>query len=275
MVGHAHACVTGGWLGGMRGKGRAREAAEQACRPRICVAHPAETTEAAQRAQGPPTAGWYVQPTQAPSPLRHDSDTSRTVPSPMACLPMADWYVLRGDWLWSGKGTMEAHTPGAAGAGHGLVAGATRSSTRAAAGRAWRPSSAWPSRRPAGAARSCPQQAPSRRTAGAQRAHSRPPAGAPRIMAGWISQCVYMLMLAPCPAAAAARQGRVGGWVGAGQHGRTTRRPARPWTGHPARAAGPAPRCRCHAATRPCARPCSAARPCGTTHPCVRPAGPG
>ena len=19
----------------------------------------------------------------------------------MACLPMADWYVLRGDWLWS------------------------------------------------------------------------------------------------------------------------------------------------------------------------------
>jgi hypothetical protein len=30
---------------------------------------------------------------------------------PMACLPMADWYVLRGDWLWSGKGMMEAHTP--------------------------------------------------------------------------------------------------------------------------------------------------------------------
>lgn len=29
----------------------------------------------------------------------------------MACLPMADWYVLRGLWLWSGKGTMEAHTP--------------------------------------------------------------------------------------------------------------------------------------------------------------------
>jgi hypothetical protein len=21
------------------------------------------------------------------------------------------WYVLRGDWLWSGKGMMEAHTP--------------------------------------------------------------------------------------------------------------------------------------------------------------------
>jgi len=30
---------------------------------------------------------------------------------PIACLPMADWYVLRGDWLWSGKGMMEAHTP--------------------------------------------------------------------------------------------------------------------------------------------------------------------
>ena len=28
-----------------------------------------------------------------------------------ACLPIADWYVLRGDWLWSGKGMMEAQTP--------------------------------------------------------------------------------------------------------------------------------------------------------------------
>jgi len=24
---------------------------------------------------------------------------------------MADWYVLRGLWLWSGKGMMDAHTP--------------------------------------------------------------------------------------------------------------------------------------------------------------------
>ena len=30
---------------------------------------------------------------------------------PMACLPMADWYVFLGDWLWSGKGMIEAHTP--------------------------------------------------------------------------------------------------------------------------------------------------------------------
>mmetsp|Transcript_9535 Transcript_9535/g.24257 ORF Transcript_9535/g.24257 Transcript_9535/m.24257 type:complete len:261 (+) Transcript_9535:1108-1890(+) len=30
---------------------------------------------------------------------------------PIACLPIADWYVLRGDWLWSGKGTMEAQMP--------------------------------------------------------------------------------------------------------------------------------------------------------------------
>ena len=28
-----------------------------------------------------------------------------------ACLPMAAWYVLRGDWLWSGKGTILAQTP--------------------------------------------------------------------------------------------------------------------------------------------------------------------
>jgi hypothetical protein len=30
---------------------------------------------------------------------------------PIACLPMALWYVLRGDWLWSGKGMIEAQTP--------------------------------------------------------------------------------------------------------------------------------------------------------------------
>ncbi len=26
-------------------------------------------------------------------------------------MPIADWYVLRGDWLWSGKGMIEAQTP--------------------------------------------------------------------------------------------------------------------------------------------------------------------
>ena len=30
---------------------------------------------------------------------------------PIACLPIALWYVLRGDWLWSGNGMMLAHTP--------------------------------------------------------------------------------------------------------------------------------------------------------------------
>ena len=30
---------------------------------------------------------------------------------PMACLPIALWYVLRGDWLWSGKGMMDAQMP--------------------------------------------------------------------------------------------------------------------------------------------------------------------
>eukprot|EP00567_Pseudictyota_dubia_P009693 CAMPEP_0197450062 /NCGR_PEP_ID=MMETSP1175-20131217/23888_1 /TAXON_ID=1003142 /ORGANISM="Triceratium dubium, Strain CCMP147" /LENGTH=44 /DNA_ID= /DNA_START= /DNA_END= /DNA_ORIENTATION= len=29
----------------------------------------------------------------------------------MACLPMADWYVFRGLWLWSGKGMIEAQIP--------------------------------------------------------------------------------------------------------------------------------------------------------------------
>lgn len=29
----------------------------------------------------------------------------------MACLPIADWYVFLGDWLWSGNGMIEAHTP--------------------------------------------------------------------------------------------------------------------------------------------------------------------
>jgi hypothetical protein len=24
---------------------------------------------------------------------------------------MALWYVLRGDWLWSGNGMIDAHTP--------------------------------------------------------------------------------------------------------------------------------------------------------------------
>mmetsp|Transcript_33124 Transcript_33124/g.78562 ORF Transcript_33124/g.78562 Transcript_33124/m.78562 type:complete len:283 (+) Transcript_33124:1479-2327(+) len=30
---------------------------------------------------------------------------------PIACLPMAHWYVLRGDWLWCGKGMSPAQTP--------------------------------------------------------------------------------------------------------------------------------------------------------------------
>ena len=29
----------------------------------------------------------------------------------LACLPIADWYVFRGDWLWSGKGMMDAQMP--------------------------------------------------------------------------------------------------------------------------------------------------------------------
>ena len=29
----------------------------------------------------------------------------------MACLPMAHWYVLRGDWLWWGYGMMPVTTP--------------------------------------------------------------------------------------------------------------------------------------------------------------------
>mmetsp|Transcript_9841 Transcript_9841/g.30835 ORF Transcript_9841/g.30835 Transcript_9841/m.30835 type:complete len:339 (-) Transcript_9841:1235-2251(-) len=29
----------------------------------------------------------------------------------MACLPIAHWYVLRGDWLWCGYGMRPAHTP--------------------------------------------------------------------------------------------------------------------------------------------------------------------
>jgi hypothetical protein len=32
---------------------------------------------------------------------------------PMACLPMAHWYVFRGDWLWCGYGIR----PAGAGAG--------------------------------------------------------------------------------------------------------------------------------------------------------------
>jgi len=31
--------------------------------------------------------------------------------TPIACLPIADWYVLRGDWLWSGKGMIDAQMP--------------------------------------------------------------------------------------------------------------------------------------------------------------------
>ena len=31
--------------------------------------------------------------------------------SPMACLPMAAWYVFLGDWLWSGKGITPAQMP--------------------------------------------------------------------------------------------------------------------------------------------------------------------
>mmetsp|Transcript_6034 Transcript_6034/g.24450 ORF Transcript_6034/g.24450 Transcript_6034/m.24450 type:complete len:330 (+) Transcript_6034:1394-2383(+) len=30
---------------------------------------------------------------------------------PMACFPIAHWYVFRGDWLWCGYGIMPAHTP--------------------------------------------------------------------------------------------------------------------------------------------------------------------
>lgn len=30
---------------------------------------------------------------------------------PIACLPMAHWYVLRGDWLWCGYGMMPVTTP--------------------------------------------------------------------------------------------------------------------------------------------------------------------
>ena len=30
---------------------------------------------------------------------------------PMACFPIAHWYVLRGDWLWCGYGMSPAHTP--------------------------------------------------------------------------------------------------------------------------------------------------------------------
>ena len=30
---------------------------------------------------------------------------------PMACLPMAHWYVFLGDWLWFGYGMSPAHTP--------------------------------------------------------------------------------------------------------------------------------------------------------------------
>ena len=28
-----------------------------------------------------------------------------------ACFPIAAWYVLRGDWLWSGKTMREEQTP--------------------------------------------------------------------------------------------------------------------------------------------------------------------
>mmetsp|Transcript_40259 Transcript_40259/g.84186 ORF Transcript_40259/g.84186 Transcript_40259/m.84186 type:complete len:319 (+) Transcript_40259:552-1508(+) len=31
--------------------------------------------------------------------------------APMACFPMAHWYVLRGDWLWCGFGISPAHAP--------------------------------------------------------------------------------------------------------------------------------------------------------------------
>eukprot|EP00982_Pelagococcus_subviridis_P011172 31065-Pelagococcus_subviridis.AAC.12 len=30
---------------------------------------------------------------------------------PIACFPIAHWYVLRGDWLWCGYGMIPAHTP--------------------------------------------------------------------------------------------------------------------------------------------------------------------
>ena len=30
---------------------------------------------------------------------------------PIACFPMADWYVFLGDWLWSGKGMILAQMP--------------------------------------------------------------------------------------------------------------------------------------------------------------------
>mmetsp|Transcript_21416 Transcript_21416/g.68394 ORF Transcript_21416/g.68394 Transcript_21416/m.68394 type:complete len:360 (+) Transcript_21416:50-1129(+) len=30
---------------------------------------------------------------------------------PIACLPIAHWYVFRGDWLWCGYGISPAHTP--------------------------------------------------------------------------------------------------------------------------------------------------------------------
>ena len=31
--------------------------------------------------------------------------------TPTDCLPIADWYVFLGDWLWSGNGIDEANTP--------------------------------------------------------------------------------------------------------------------------------------------------------------------
>ena len=49
-------------------------------------------------------------PLTAPHQWRHDSPPP-LLRRPRTCLPMADWYVLRGDWLWSGKGMMDAQMP--------------------------------------------------------------------------------------------------------------------------------------------------------------------